>query len=110
MLTKSKVEKFLLENSDPEDFIQQEKIRRYVNLRILFDKLDAAIREYDAVIEVKNGKQSYIKINPAVTEKEKINVQLLALERDFKLILPKDDDPSKLPPKTTVEDEEESLA
>lgn len=108
-MTKSKVEKFLFENSDPEDFIQQEKIKRYLNLRKLFFQLDAAIREHNAVVTVENGKQSYIKINPAVTEKEKINVQLLALERDFKLILPKDDDPPKLPPKTTPEDKEESL-
>lgn len=108
-MTKSKVEKFLQENSDPEDFIQQEKIKRYLNLRRLFDKLDTAIREHGAVVTVENGKQSYIKINPAVTEKEKINVQLLALERDFKLFLPKDNDPSKLPPKASVEDEEETL-
>jgi phage terminase small subunit len=108
-LTKSNVERFLLDNSDPNDALQLERVRRYIKLRALFDKLDKAIREHGEVIIVKNGKQNFVKINPAIQEKEKINSQLMALEREFQFILPSDEEPVESPPKTPVADEEESL-
>jgi phage terminase small subunit len=109
VLTKSNVERFLLDNSDPNDALQLERVRRYIKLRALFDKLDKAIREHGEVILVKNGKQNFVKINPAIQEKEKINSQLMALERDFQFILPSSEEPTESPPKTPVADEEESL-
>lgn len=57
------------------------KISRYLNLRKIYNKLDNTIKADGVVIVVENGSQKYVKLNPAIAEKQKLNVQLLDLER-----------------------------
>ena len=84
-LSKSNVEKFLKGNTDPTDYVLQEKINRYLDFRKIYNKLGQSIKADGAVILVENGKQSYSVINPAISEKEKINNQMLKLEKEISL-------------------------
>lgn len=80
-LTISNIERFLKEDSDKENYILQEKISRYLNLRKIYRKLDDTLKADGMVIVVENGSQKYVKLNPAISEKQKLNIQLLDLEK-----------------------------
>ncbi|QDZ69513.1 P27 family phage terminase small subunit [Pediococcus pentosaceus] len=82
-MTKSKIETFFKENSDQNDVLLQEKISRYLDLKKIYKKLGEAIKADGVRIIVENGKQKYKKINPAVQEKQKINSQMLNLEKEI---------------------------
>ncbi|WP_063697065.1 P27 family phage terminase small subunit [Pediococcus inopinatus] len=84
-MTVSKLEKYLNDNSDKNNVFQQEKIARYKNLRKLFNELDKSIKANGATITVINGAQKYTKVNPAIAEKEKLNSQLLTLEKEIQM-------------------------
>lgn len=82
-MTQSKLEQYFKEKSDKNDFFQQEKINRYLDLRKLYNKLNKSIKSDGTVISVENGSQKFVKVNPAITEKEKLNTQLLNLEKEL---------------------------
>jgi len=82
-VTQSKMEQYFKENSDKNNLFQQEKISRYLDFRKLYNKLNKSIKADGAVISVENGKQKFVKVNPAVSEKEKLNTQLLNLEKEL---------------------------
>lgn len=84
-LSVSKIEKYLRENSDPNNFILQEKITRYLDLRRIYVNLGDSIKVDGTTISVTSGGQNYVKVNPAITEKEKINYQLINLEKEIAL-------------------------
>lgn len=96
-MTLANIEKYFRENSDLENYILQEKIQRYLNLRKIYKKLDDTLKSDGMVIVVENGPQKFVKLNPAITEKEKLNTQLLELE---KIIFSAMNTASKLSPKT----------
>lgn len=81
----TKLEKYLKDNSDKDNVFQQEKIARYKNLRKLFNDLDKSIKANGATVTVINGAQRYTKVNPAIAEKEKLNGQLLTLEKEIQM-------------------------
>lgn len=73
----------LLEKINKSDEIQIEKVERYMNLLDMYYALDELLNKQGNIISVKNGGQVYTKINPLIAEKNKINAQLLALEKTF---------------------------
>ena len=81
-----KLELQLMSRIDCDDLIEVKKIKRYIQLINLDIQCDAAIEKDGATIIVENGKQRYIKTHPAMTEKMKINTQLIALEKSFNFV------------------------
>lgn len=68
---------------DKKDELQIEKVERYMNLLDMYYTLDGILGEQGNVISIKNGDQVYQKVNPLIAEKNKINSQLIALEKTF---------------------------
>lgn len=68
---------------DKKDELQIEKVERYMNLLDMYYTLDGILGEQGNVISIKNGNQVYQKVNPLIAEKNKINSQLIALEKTF---------------------------
>lgn len=81
-----KLHQQLLSKIDCDDLIEVKKIHRYVQLLKLDLECDIAIERDGATIIVENGKQRFIKTHPSMTEKTKINTQLIALEKTFNFI------------------------
>lgn len=76
---------WLMQQIDIDNLVEVEKVDRYCNLLKLFYYLDNDVYARGPVIEVGNGKQGFIKPNPALAEKNKINGSLLAIEKSFNL-------------------------
>lgn len=66
--------------------VEVKKIKRYIQLLKLDEACDLAIKKDGATIIIENGTQRFIKTHPAMTEKMKINTQLIALEKSFNFI------------------------
>ncbi len=83
MRNQTKIKKYLLEKIEQDNPVQIEKVERYMNLLNIFYKLDKDIKTHGTMVETKNASQSFLKPNPAVAEKNKINASLLAIEKSF---------------------------
>lgn len=103
-MTIRKLELQLMSRIDQDDLIEVKKIKRYIQLIKLDIACDRAIKKDGSTIVIENGKQRFIKTHPAMTEKMKINTQLIALEKTFNFIS-EGDTPSATP--STVEGKEE---
>lgn len=68
--------------------INNEKIERYINLLNIFYDLDQSIEDNGVMLLTINGSQEFTKVNPAISEKNKINTQLLNIEKSFGLDAP----------------------
>ena len=95
----SKLEKYIDDNFDiTNEMIQSKKIR-YLELSKLFNKLGKAVKADGETVKVINGAQEYTKVHPAIAEMNKINTQMLNIERDFygmqKTTTKSDDPPEK---------------
>lgn len=78
-----KLKKELLSKIDNTDQLQLEKVQRYLNLVEVFYQLDKYIQEQGLVVLTVNGSQEFLKTNPALQEKNKVNSQILAIEKTF---------------------------
>lgn len=78
-----KLEKELTAKVDTASQKEIEKINRYINLLKIFYELDDSIEKDGSMVITENGSQRFLKPNPAIAEKTKINTQLLAIERSF---------------------------
>ena len=74
---------YLLNKIEQDNPIQLEKVDRYINLLKIFYKLDENIKEHGTMVKTVNASQTFLKANPAVAEKNKINGSLLAIEKSF---------------------------
>lgn len=74
---------YLLNKIEQDNPVQLEKVDRYINLLKIFYKLDENIKEHGTMVETVNASQTFLKANPAVAEKNKINGSLLAIEKSF---------------------------
>lgn len=82
-MTLSKTEMYFRDCSDQEDYLLQEKIKRYLNFRKIFNKLDDTLKANGVTITVKNGSQEFVKLNPAIDEKQRLNKEMLELEKQI---------------------------
>ncbi|MDO7795617.1 P27 family phage terminase small subunit [Lactiplantibacillus plantarum] len=73
-----------MQRIDRKSAVEKEKVDRYISLLDAFYKLDEAIIANGVMVKIENGKQTYWKANPAVSEKNRINSALITLEKDFK--------------------------
>lgn len=83
MKNKKAIEQYLLDQIEKDNPVQVEKVQRYLNLLDIFYKLDKDIKEHGTLVETKNASQTFLKPNPAVAEKNKINSSLLSIEKSF---------------------------
>lgn len=56
-------------------------MNRYIKLRELDAACNEAIERDGATIVIENGSQKFIKAHPAMNEKNKLNSQMIALEK-----------------------------
>ncbi|MHA7612301.1 P27 family phage terminase small subunit [Weissella viridescens] len=87
-MAKSKIEKSLYDGIEKVREVteyDQEMISRYVKFKQNLDEFDKDIAENGVMITVINSTQEYRKVNPAVTEKEKINTAMNAIFRTLGL-------------------------
>ncbi|OMF70502.1 P27 family phage terminase small subunit [Paenibacillus glucanolyticus] len=77
------LEKELLSKINTASQKELEKVNRYINLVRLFYDLDESIGTDGAMVMTENGAQRFLKPNPAIQEKNRINTQLLSIERSF---------------------------
>ncbi|MBT2718338.1 P27 family phage terminase small subunit [Bacillus sp. ISL-57] len=80
----------LMDKIDQSDWMQVEKVERYINLIELFNSLDKDIKKYGTMIEIVNGSQQFSKPNPAIAEKVKISASLLSIEKSFEFDMEKE--------------------
>ncbi|MGL4008879.1 P27 family phage terminase small subunit [Staphylococcus nepalensis] len=83
MKNKKEIQEYLLKNIEKDNPVQVEKVTRYLNLLDIYYKLDDDIAEHGTLVETKNASQTFLKPNPAVAEKNKINSSLLSIEKSF---------------------------
>lgn len=78
-----RIKKQLLRDVKDDDEIGKEKVNRYLNLLSIFYQLDESIKEKGVMVETVNASQRFLKPNPAIAEKSKVNASLIALSRDL---------------------------
>lgn len=83
MKNKKEIREYLLKNIEQDNPVEVEKVTRYLNLLDIYYQLDKDIEEHGTLVETKNASQVFLKQNPAVAEKNKINSSLLAIEKSF---------------------------
>lgn len=78
------IKKFLLDNVEEKDPVTLEKIDRYVEFVEVLQMLIKTVKEAGVTTVTTNATQKFTKANPALAEINKLNAQLLNIERSFK--------------------------
>ncbi|MCR0869001.1 P27 family phage terminase small subunit [Staphylococcus aureus] len=86
-MDKQEIKKYL-KSKVADTPINNEKIERYINLLNIFYNLDKSIEENGVMLVTINATQEFTKVNPAIAEKNKINTQILNIEKSFDLDVP----------------------
>lgn len=76
----------LMSRIDTNDLLEVKKVERYIELLKLDQQCDEVLARDKTTIVIENGKQRFIKSHPAMTDKTKINTQLIALEKSFNFV------------------------
>ncbi|GFH43033.1 hypothetical protein Hs30E_15840 [Lactococcus hodotermopsidis] len=82
-MAKTKLELELSKLIDKNSASEMEIMKRYLSLVDTYKKLDKSIEKNGVMISVKNGNQKFLKANPAVSEKVKVNAALMKLGEFF---------------------------
>lgn len=80
----SKLKKQLMDRIDTNDLAEVEKVERYIDLVKSFRKVNKTINEEGESVVTENGSQRFTKAHPLISERNKINSQLIALGKDIK--------------------------
>lgn len=84
MLGEKKLKDQLLSQVDSSNPIDLEKVDRYVSMVKVYHELQKTAIE-SPTITIDNGKQHFVKSNPALGDMNKINASLIALGKDMGL-------------------------
>lgn len=84
-MRQSDLKKQLMKQVDENDNLEVEKVERYLDLVRLYRKMNREISKHGVMTEVHNGSQKFLKPNPAIAEKVKINGALIRLGKDLNL-------------------------
>lgn len=76
----------LMSRIDTDDLLEVKKVERYIELLKLDSKCDEVLAQDGSTITIENGKQRFVKSHPAMTDKTKINTQLIAIEKSFNFV------------------------
>ena len=91
---KAKIKNYLLEKIEKDNPVQVEKVERYLNLLTIFYDLDKDIKAKGLMVETVNASQTFLKPNPAIAEKNKVNTSLISIEKSLGLNKQNEDEPS----------------
>ncbi|BAW91101.1 P27 family phage terminase small subunit [Staphylococcus caprae] len=94
MKNKAKIKNYLLEKIEKDNPVQVEKVERYLNLLTIFYDLDKDIKAKGLMVETVNASQTFLKPNPAIAEKNKVNTSLISIEKSLGLNKQNEDEPS----------------
>lgn len=73
----------LMERIDTADLVQVEKVERYIDLVKSFRKMSKIIGKEGESVTTENGAQRFTKAHPLIAERNKINAQILSIEKSF---------------------------
>lgn len=94
MKNKAKIKNYLLEKIEKDNPVQVEKVEHYLNLLTIFYDLDKDIKAKGLMVETVNASQTFLKPNPAIAEKNKVNTSLISIEKSLGLNKQNEDEPS----------------
>ena len=84
MATKtSDIKKELMGRINKNSPFEVEKVERYCNFVDMLRDLQKGVKEEGVLVTTVNATQEFIKANPALGEMQKINAQLLQIEKSF---------------------------
>ena len=78
-----KIYKELMSRINKKSPMEVEKVERYCEFVDTLRKLQESVAEKGVTVTTENGSQSFTKAHPALTEINKINAQLLNIEKSF---------------------------
>jgi Phage terminase, small subunit len=78
-----KLKKQLMDRIDTSDLVQVEKVERYIDLVKSFRRINKIIEVEGESVTTENGSQRFTKAHPLISERNKINSQLIALGKDI---------------------------
>lgn len=78
-----KIKEQLMQKIDLNNELEIEKIERYVDLVLMNKKIKKTINKDGLKIIVRNGNQVFEKSHPLISEFQKNNAALLAIEKSF---------------------------
>ncbi|MDE3295900.1 hypothetical protein [Lacticaseibacillus rhamnosus] len=82
-----KMREELMAQIDPNSAVAVEKVKRYISMVKVFNKLQADVLKHPTITVV-NGSQKYTKTHPGINEMNRINGALIALGKDMGLSAP----------------------
>lgn len=91
-VTNTKLKKYLLSRIDQTDLVQLEKVDRYVNFIDLINQFTQQIKEEGGTQLTENANQKFVKPHPLIAEVNKLNAQVLSIEKSFIFSEEKDDE------------------
>ncbi|MFJ7932304.1 MULTISPECIES: P27 family phage terminase small subunit [Peribacillus] len=89
------LKKQLMSKIDKQDFVQVDKVERYIDLVKSFRKINKIINKEGETLTTKNGSQQFLKAHPLINERNKINATLLSIEKSFEFSNGEDPKPLK---------------
>lgn len=82
-----KLQKQLMERIDKEDYVQVEKVERYINMVESFRNMNKVVEEEGESVVTENGSQRFTKAHPLINERNKVNASLLSIEKSFGFVV-----------------------
>lgn len=79
----SEIKKELMDRINKESPLEVEKVQRYCDFVDVLRELQKKLKEQGVISVTKNGSQEFTKAHPALNEINKINSQLLNIEKSF---------------------------
>lgn len=72
-----------MDRIDMTDLVEMEKVERYIELVKAFRKVNQQIAKEGETVKVINGSQEFTKAHPLIAERNKINAQIINLEKSI---------------------------
>lgn len=79
----AKLKEQMMNRIDTADLVQVEKVERYIELVKSFRKINRTINREGESVTTINGSQKFTKAHPLIGERNKINSQIIALEKSI---------------------------
>lgn len=79
----SEIKKELMGRINKDSAMEVEKVQRYCDFVDVLRELQKKLKEQGVISVTKNGSQEFTKAHPALNEINKINSQLLNIEKSF---------------------------
>lgn len=72
-----------MERINTDDLVEVEKVERYIELIKSFRKVNKQIAKEGETVTVINASQQFTKAHPLIAERNKINTQIINLEKSI---------------------------